>query len=298
MFLEVRGENARVRRIGHRFADPQQQPRSHQQHEAMREPGEKRCPGPNHETSAIDPVDVVAIDQPTGRDLQQCVSPEEGGKEPGELLGIEVQFVGHHLAGNRETAAVDIVDADGKHEQTKKDRLRHGQRKLVNADAGSGNAGSSHAGSSYSISVMAVSSSPAPSPGRWLAASVFCLSSTLNYLDRLLLASVAPLIIKEFHLTNEAYGWLASAIALAYALASPLSGIMLDRLGLNRGASLAVGAWSLCCAATSLVHGFGGLVAARFGLGMAESAGIPAVAKMNATYLRPRERAVGAPSAS
>ncbi len=115
----------------------------------------------------------------------------------------------------------------------------------------------------------------------------------MNYLDRLLLASVAPLIIKEFHLTTEAYGWLLSGLALAYALASPLAGALLDRLGLNRGASLAVGAWSLCCAATSLVRGFGALAVARIGLGVAESAGIPAVAKMSATYLKPAERAVG-----
>jgi MFS family permease len=127
-----------------------------------------------------------------------------------------------------------------------------------------------------------------------VAASVFCISSTLNYLDRLLLASVAPLIIKEFHLTNEAYGWLLSGLALAYALAAPFNGALLDRLGLNKGASLAVGTWSIICAATSFVRDFGTLAAARIALGLAESAGIPVVAKMNVTYLLPRERAVGA----
>jgi ACS family hexuronate transporter-like MFS transporter len=129
---------------------------------------------------------------------------------------------------------------------------------------------------------------------RWIAACVFCISSTLNYLDRLLLASVAPLIMKEFHLTNEDYGWLLSGLALAYALASPFTGVMLDRLGLNRGATLAVGAWSVCCAATSLVQGFGGLLAARLVLGMLESVGVPSAGKMNATYLHTRERAMGA----
>jgi MFS family permease len=99
-------------------------------------------------------------------------------------------------------------------------------------------------------------SSPRTPSGRWVAASVFCLSSTLNYLDRLLLASVAPLLMAEFHLTNEAYGWLGSALSLTYALSSPLTGALLDRLGLNKGASLAVGVWSVCCAATSLVTGF------------------------------------------
>jgi ACS family hexuronate transporter-like MFS transporter len=140
---------------------------------------------------------------------------------------------------------------------------------------------------------MTAPSPVAPPRARWIAASFFSLSSTLNYLDRLLLASVAPVIIKEFHLTNQDYGWLLSGLALAYALASPLTGALLDRLGLNRGASLAVGAWSLCCASTALVRGFPGLVAARVLLGMTESAGIPVIGKMNATYLRPSERAVG-----
>ena len=133
-----------------------------------------------------------------------------------------------------------------------------------------------------------------PPRARWIAASFFSLSSTLNYLDRLLLASVAPILIKEFHLTNQDYGWLLSGLALAYALTSPVTGALLDRLGLNRGACLAVGAWSLCCASTALVRGFGGLVVVRVLLGMLESAGIPVVGKMNATYLRPGERAVGA----
>jgi ACS family hexuronate transporter-like MFS transporter len=129
--------------------------------------------------------------------------------------------------------------------------------------------------------------------GRWIAASVFALSSMLNYLDRLLLASVAPLVIHEFHLSNEDYGWLLSGLALAYALASPLTGMLLDRLGFSKGGTLAVGAWSGCCVASAATSGFGGLMATRVGLGLAESAGIPAYAKMNATYLAPGEQAIG-----
>jgi MFS transporter, ACS family, hexuronate transporter len=141
---------------------------------------------------------------------------------------------------------------------------------------------------------MAASSAPTASRLRWIAVSVFCVSSTLNYLDRLLLMNVSPVIKEEFHLTNQDYGWLGSALAVAYALMSPLAGSLLDRLGLSRGASLAVAVWSLFCMSTSLVRSFGGLCIARIGLGTAESAGIPAVAKMNATYLEPGERAVGA----
>lgn len=129
---------------------------------------------------------------------------------------------------------------------------------------------------------------------RWVAAAIFSLASTLNYLDRTLLASVAPLIIAEFHLTNEQYGWLGSGLGLAYALASPVTGLLLDRWGLQKGTISAVALWSAFSAATPLARGMNGLMALRIGLGAAESAGIPAYAKMNATYLRPEERAVGA----
>ena len=77
---------------------------------------------------------------------------------------------------------------------------------------------------------------------RWIAVSVFCLSSTLNYLDRLLLASVAPVIIKEFHLTNEDYGWLGSALALSYALVRAKTFAASDR----RSSSVVFPCCSIC----------------------------------------------------
>ena len=79
---------------------------------------------------------------------------------------------------------------------------------------------------------------------RWLAISVFVLSYGLNYLDRQLLAAVAPAVKAEFHLTNEQYGMILSVFSIVYALASPAAGLLIDRVGLNLGASLAVAAWS------------------------------------------------------
>ena len=63
---------------------------------------------------------------------------------------------------------------------------------------------------------------------RWGAVAVFALSSTWNYLDRLVLSAAAPRIRAEFHLSNMDYGWLLSAFSLAYALASPALGWFLD----------------------------------------------------------------------
>ncbi len=129
---------------------------------------------------------------------------------------------------------------------------------------------------------------------RWAAASIFTISNVVNYLDRGILASVWPAIAAEFHLDETHFGWLVTALSLSYALASPLTGAMLDRLGLNRGISLAVAVWSLAAGASGVAGSFAQLMLSRLGLGAGESAGIPAVGKANAMYLAPKERAVGA----
>lgn len=129
---------------------------------------------------------------------------------------------------------------------------------------------------------------------RWVAVSVFALASTWNYLDRLLLAAAAPAIRAEFHLSNEDYGWLLSAFALSYALASPVIGWFLDRLGLELGIVLAVGFWSVAAALAGWSRSFLQLLGARAFLGIWESAGVPAAGKLNAIYLEPRNRALGA----
>ena len=68
---------------------------------------------------------------------------------------------------------------------------------------------------------------------------------------------------------------------------------MIDRIGLNRGISLAIGLWSLAGITTGFTRGLGGLVACRAWLGLAEAAGIPAAGKAMHEYLAPPERALG-----
>jgi len=130
-------------------------------------------------------------------------------------------------------------------------------------------------------------------PIRWLALSVFVLSSALNYLDRQILAQLAPVLKAEFSLTNRDFGLILSAFSIVYAVSSPAAGMFVDRVGLNRGISLAVGLWSAAGAATGFAGGFGFLLASRGALGLFQAAGVPAVGKAIRTYLMPKERAVG-----
>src|SRR5207248_8374210 len=89
------------------------------------------------------------------------------------------------------------------------------------------------------------------------------------------------------------YGWIVSAFSITYATCAPLSGLLIDRIGLNRGITLAVGLWSLAALSTGWVRGFGGLLMCRAALGVAEAGGIPAAGKAIQQYLRASERALG-----
>ena len=128
---------------------------------------------------------------------------------------------------------------------------------------------------------------------RWLLVGIFLLSSAINYLDRQSLATLAPIVRAEFHLSNADYGWILAAFSIAYAASAPFAGMLIDRDGLNRVISVAVGVWSCAGIATGFTRGFAGLLGCRALLGAGESAGFPACGKAIRQYLRPAERALG-----
>ena len=135
---------------------------------------------------------------------------------------------------------------------------------------------------------------PASAWLRWFLISLFLISSALNYLDRLLLASLAPVLKQEYHLSDLGYGNLVAVFAITYSLCSPLLGWLIDRFGLTRVISLAAGIWSAAGIATGFVCSYTGLVWCRVVLGVGEAGGIPATGKAYGTYLLPKERALGA----
>ncbi len=131
-------------------------------------------------------------------------------------------------------------------------------------------------------------------PWRWIAVSIFVLSSTLNYLDRALVGIMAPFIMKEFALNQQQIGWIISIFSITYAAMSLPAGWLLDRLGVNKGIAVAASWWSLASLGTGLVGTWGAMGVCRAALGMGEAAGVPAFGKVNGEYLKPEERALGA----
>jgi ACS family hexuronate transporter-like MFS transporter len=128
---------------------------------------------------------------------------------------------------------------------------------------------------------------------RWFAVFIFALSNALNFLDRQILAALAPEIMREFAMSAQDYGFVILTFSLTYALAAPAAGLLIDRIGLNRGSTLAVGFWSVAGMCTGLTSTLAGLTLCRAALGIGEAGGIPGTGKVSATYLVPKERAFG-----
>ena len=117
-------------------------------------------------------------------------------------------------------------------------------------------------------------------------------ATTVNYIDRQALGILKPTLAKDLHWSESDYGWIVSAFQFAYALTMPLAGRVVDRLGTRLGYALAVLVWSTAAMSHSLARTWGQFVAARFGLGMGESANFPAAIKTVAEWFPEKERAL------
>ena len=105
----------------------------------------------------------------------------------------------------------------------------------------------------------------------------------INYVDRGNLATAAPLIQDELHLTATQLGTLLSAFYWSYVLVMAPGGWLAERYGAKRvlGAGLAV--WSVATLLTGFAGGFIAILLLRLLLGLGESAAFPCSSKLIAS---------------
>src|SRR5216684_1348676 len=134
-----------------------------------------------------------------------------------------------------------------------------------------------------------------PVPVRWVAITIFVFSAVLNYLDRQVLATMAEIWRKnpDFAFTATDYPHLLSVFSIAYAVSALFIGWFIDRVGLNRGATISVAVWAIASIGSGMSHSVHELLFWRALLGVAEASGVSAVGKAVGLYLLPKERAVG-----
>lgn len=121
--------------------------------------------------------------------------------------------------------------------------------------------------------------------------SILFLTWIVSCVDRMAMSVAIPYISKEFHLSPSASGLVMSIFFGGYALTQIPGGILADRFGARRIATVAMLWWSAFTALTGAATGFVQMVVARFVFGLGEGI-FPACAfKTIAVWFPKRERA-------
>ena len=133
-----------------------------------------------------------------------------------------------------------------------------------------------------------------PSVGRrrWLICGLLFFATTVNYMDRQVIALLKPMLQIQFGWTEKGYGDIIFAFTCAYAVGLLFIGKLIDRLGTRKGFSLAVFAWSAAAMAHAAASSVLQFAVARFSLGLGEAGSFPAAVKAVAEWFPKKERAL------
>ena len=136
----------------------------------------------------------------------------------------------------------------------------------------------------------------APSPARWLALGVLCVSLLIVTLDNTVLNVALPTLVRDLHATTTELQWIVDAYVMVFAGLLLVAGSVADRIGRKRvflAGLLAFAAGSTWAAFSGSV---GMLIAARASMGIGGAMMMPATLSIITRMFRDpaeRQRAIG-----
>lgn len=92
-----------------------------------------------------------------------------------------------------------------------------------------------------------------------------------DYIDRMAVNAVLPLIKNEFQFADSQLGLISSAVGLSISLLSLPAAVLVDRWSRRKMISIMVFLWSMATYATGQAAGYFSLVLARLGVGVGEA---------------------------
>ena len=127
---------------------------------------------------------------------------------------------------------------------------------------------------------------------RWTICAMLFAATSINYMDRQVIAILKPTLQHTIGLTEVHYGYVVFAFQLAYAVGVLAAGWLIDKLGTRIGYCLFMGIWSLSAMGHALANSAFEFGIARFCLGLGESGNFPAAIKTVAEWFPQRERSL------
>jgi MFS transporter, ACS family, hexuronate transporter len=125
---------------------------------------------------------------------------------------------------------------------------------------------------------------------RWIIFGILCLASISNAMDRQIIAILKADMSHDLKWDDNDYGSLAAWFQGAAAVAFLFTGWIVDRLGVKRGNSVGVAAWSIAAMAHGWAVAMWEFIVCRVALGATEAMGTPLTIKTVATVFPPDQR--------
>ncbi len=131
-----------------------------------------------------------------------------------------------------------------------------------------------------------------PGSMRWQICLLLFAATSINYMDRQVIAILKPTLMQSIGMTELGYGRIMASFMAAYALGLLLAGRFVDRVGTRVGYMVIMALWSLSAMGHALARTVAEFAAARFSLGLGESGNFPAAIKTVSEWFPQQERAL------
>ena len=114
-----------------------------------------------------------------------------------------------------------------------------------------------------------------PSSYAWLVVGMLSVVGCLNYLDRMMIATMRSSILSEIHMTEAQFGLLTYAFLWVYGFLSPIAGFIADKYSKSRIIVISLLVWSAITFLTAFATSFEYLLVTRALMGISEAFYIP-----------------------
>jgi EmrB/QacA subfamily drug resistance transporter len=135
-----------------------------------------------------------------------------------------------------------------------------------------------------------------PSPARWLALAVLCVSLLIVTLDNTVLNVALPTLVRDLRATTTELQWIVDAYIMVFAGLLLVAGSLADRIGRKRVFLAGLAAFAAGSTWAALSGSVGMLIAARASMGVGGAMMMPSTLSIITSIFRDpdeRQRAIG-----